>query len=152
MSFSRGRAHVARLGSMKTLLNIIWLLTGGIFLALGYFLLGILACIPIVTIPAGVASMRMANFALWPFGRSVVQPVKGTGGMSAFSNVVWFLVAGLWLAIGHVTTAAAQAVTIVGIPVALANLKMIPVTCFPFGRKIVDSDHIPFGWEPMVKL
>lgn len=152
MSTSRGRAHVARLGSMKTLLNIIWLLTGGIFLALGYFLLGILACIPIVTIPAGVASMRMANFALWPFGRSVVQPVKGTGGMSAFANVMWFLVAGLWLAIGHVTTAAAQAVTIVGIPVALANLKMIPVTCFPFGRKIVDSDHIPFGWEPMVKL
>ena len=152
MSTSRGRAHVARLGSMKTLLNIIWLLTGGIFLALGYFLLGILACIPIVTIPAGVASMRMASFALWPFGRSVVQPVKGTGGMSAFANVVWFLVAGLWLAIGHVTTAAAQAVTIVGIPVALANLKMIPVTCFPFGRKIVDSDHIPFGWEPMVKL
>ena len=80
---------------MKTLLNIIWLLTGGIFLALGYFLLGILACIPIVTIPAGVASMRMANFALWPFGRSVVQPVKGTGGMSAFANVMWFLVAGL---------------------------------------------------------
>ena len=60
--------------------------------------------------------------------------------------------AGLWLAIGHVTTAAAQAVTIVGIPVALANLKMIPVTCFPFGRKIVDSDEIPFGWESMIKL
>ncbi|MGG6496562.1 UNVERIFIED_CONTAM: hypothetical protein NY603_26940, partial [Bacteroidetes bacterium 56_B9] len=55
-------------------------------------------------------------------------------------------------AIGHVTTAAAQAVTIVGLPVAWANLKMIPVTCFPFGRKIVDSDHIPFGWESMIKL
>ena len=137
---------------MKIILNIIWLATGGLALALGYFLLGILACIPVVTIPAGVASMRMASFALWPFGRSVIQPVKGTGGMSRFSNVVWFLVAGLWLAIGHVTTAAAQAVTIVGLPVAWANLKMIPVTCFPFGRKIVDSDHIPFGWEPMVKL
>jgi len=72
--------------------------------------------------------------------------------MSRFSNVVWFLVAGLWLAIGHVTTAAAQAVTIVGLPVAWANLKMIPVTCFPFGRKIVDSDEIPFGWESMIKL
>ena len=60
--------------------------------------------------------------------------------------------AGLWLAIGHVTTAAAQAVTIVGLPVAWANLKMIPVTCFPFGRKIVDSDEIPFGWESMIKL
>ena len=137
---------------MRTFLNIIWFITGGFLLALAYFIFGIIACIFIVTIPAGVASFRMANFALWPFGRSVVQPVKGSGSMSTFSNVVWFVVAGLWLAIGHVTTAAAQVVTIVGIPAALANLKMIPVTCVPFGRKIVDSDHIPFGWEPMVKL
>lgn len=134
------------------MLNIIWFAFGGFALALGYFLFGIIACLFIVTIPAGVASFRMANFALWPFGRSVVQPRSGTGGMSTLSNIIWFIVAGLWLAIGHVATAAAQAVTIVGIPLALANLKMIPVTCFPFGRKIVNSDEIPFGWEPMVKL
>ncbi|QNE89183.1 YccF domain-containing protein [Corynebacterium incognita] len=137
---------------MKTLLNIIWFICGGFFLAAGYFLFGIIACLFIVTIPAGVASFRMANFALWPFGRSVVQPVRGTGGMSAVSNVIWFLVAGLWLAIGHVTTAAAQAVTIIGLPLAWANIKMIPVTCFPFGKQVVDSDHIPFGYEPMVQL
>ena len=110
---------------MRTFLNIIWFITGGFLLALAYFIFGIIACIFIVTIPAGVASFRMANFALWPFGRSVVQPVKGSGSMSTFSNIVWFVVAGLWLAIGHVTTAAAQVVTIVGIPAALANLKMI---------------------------
>lgn len=137
---------------MRLVLNIIWFAFGGFALALGYFLFGIIACLFIVTIPAGVASFRMANFALWPFGRSVVQPRSGTGGMSTLSNIIWFIVAGLWLAIGHVATAAAQAVTIVGIPLALANLKMIPVTCFPFGRKIVNSDEIPFGWEPMVKL
>lgn len=137
---------------MRLVLNIIWFAFGGFALALGYFLFGIIACLFIVTIPAGVASFRMANFALWPFGRSVVQPRRGTGGMSTLSNIIWFIVAGLWLAIGHVATAAAQAVTIVGIPLALANLKMIPVTCFPFGRKIVNSDEIPFGWEPMVKL
>ena len=141
-----------RLGSMKTILNIVWFIFGGFFLAAGYFLAGVIACILVVTIPAGVASFRMASYALWPFGRSVVQPTKGTGGFSAIGNLIWFIVAGLWLAIGHVVTAAGQAVTIVGIPLAIANIKMIPVTCFPFGRSIVPSDRIPFGYEPMVKL
>lgn len=125
---------------MKTLLNIIWLLFGGLWLALGYFFFGVLACILIITIPAGVASFRMASYALWPFGRSVVER-SGRGAVGAVSagvmNVIWFLIAGLWLAIGHIVTAAAQAVTIVGIPLAVANVKMIPVTCFPFGKEIV---------------
>lgn len=121
-------------------------------MAAGYFLAGIIACLLIVTIPAGVASFRMASYALWPFGRSVVQPSSGTGGFSAIGNFIWFIVAGLWLAIGHVVTAAGQAVTIIGIPLAIANIKMIPVTCFPFGRSIVPTDRIPFGYEPMVKL
>ena len=125
---------------MKTLLNIIWLLFGGLWLALGYIFFGILACILIVTIPAGVASFRMASYALWPFGRSVVER-SGRGAVGAVSagvmNVIWFLIAGLWLAIGHIMTAAAQAVTIVGIPLAVANVKMIPMTCFPFGKEIV---------------
>ncbi|AIT60534.1 YccF domain-containing protein [Corynebacterium doosanense] len=137
---------------MNFLLNVIWVVFGGFFLALGYFLFGIVACIFIVTIPAGVASFRMAAFAIWPFGRTVVEPVQGTGSFSTVGNVVWFIIAGVWLAIGHVTTAAAQAVTIVGIPLAIANVKMIPVTCFPFGRQIVDSDAIPFGWRPMVRM
>lgn len=137
---------------MNLILNLIWVVFGGFFLALGYFFFGIIACLFIVTIPAGVASFRMAAFAIWPFGRTVVEPDRGTGGFSTLGNVIWFLVAGLWLALGHVTTAVAQAVTIVGIPLALANLKMIPVTCFPFGRKIVDSDAIPLGWRPMVRM
>ena len=137
---------------MKTVLNIIWFIFGGFMLAAGYFLAGIIACVLVVTIPAGVASFRMASYALCPFGRSVVQPTRGTGSFSAIGNLIWFLVAGLWLAIGHVVTAAGQAVTIVGIPLAIANIKMIPVTCFPFGRSIVPSDRIPFGYEPMVKL
>ena len=141
-----------RFGGVKLLLNIIWFLTGGFLLAAGYILFGLIACLFVVTIPAGIASFRMANYALAPFGRSVVQPTGGVGGMSAVSNVIWFVVAGVWLAIGHVTTAAAQAATIIGIPLAWANIKMIPVTCFPFGKQIVNSDRIPFGYEPMVKL
>ena len=123
---------------MRTLLNIIWLLFGGIWLWLGYLLAGVIACVFIVTIPAGLACFRIAQYVLWPFGRSVVSlPNAGAG--SALMNVVWFLIAGLWLAMGHVATAVAQAVTIVGIPVALANLKMIPVTCFPFGKTVVSD-------------
>ena len=130
---------------MKTLLNIIWLLFGGLWLALGYVFFGVLACILIVTIPAGVASFRMASYALWPFGRSVVER-SGRGAVGAVSagvmNVIWFLIAGLWLAIGHIMTAAAQAITIVGIPLAVANVKMIPVTCFPFGKDIVKGYRV----------
>ncbi len=123
---------------MRTLLNIIWLLFGGIWLWLGYLLAGVIACVFIVTIPAGLACFRIAQYVLWPFGRSVV-PLPNAGTGSALMNVVWFLIAGLWLAMGHVVTAATQAVTIVGIPVALANLKMIPVTCFPFGKTVVSD-------------
>lgn len=137
---------------MKTLLNLIWFFTGGIWLALAYFFAGVIACVFVVTIPAGVASFRIANYVLWPFGRTVVQPQRGPSPMGALSNIIWFLVAGLWLAVGHVTTAVAQAVTIVGLPLAWANIKMIPVTCFPFGKSIVSSDAIPFGYEPMVKM
>ncbi len=133
---------------MKLLLNIIWFIFGGLWLALGYFAFGVLACLLIVTIPFGIASFRMAAYALWPFGKAVVEkPTAGAG--SAIGNVIWFLIAGVWLAIGHVTTAAAQAITIVGIPLAIANLKMIPVTCFPFGKEIVDSRSIPAGYRPL---
>ncbi|MFY9190425.1 MAG: YccF domain-containing protein [Lawsonella sp.] len=131
---------------MRTLLNIIWLLLGGIWLAVGYVLFGIVACLLVVTFPAGVASFRMARYALWPFGRDVVEkPSAGAG--STFMNVVWFLVAGLWLALEHISTAALQAITIVGIPMAIANVKMIPVTCFPFGKKIVKSGQVPAGYR-----
>lgn len=136
---------------MRTILNLIWLVLGGFWLAVGYFFFGLLACLLIVTIPFGVASFRMASYALWPFGRAVIaKPGAGVG--SGLANVIWFLIAGLWLAIGHVTTAFAQAVTIVGIPLAIANLKMIPVTCFPFGKEIVDARYLPPGARPLHSL
>ena len=131
---------------MRTVLNVIWLLTGGLWLALGYILCGIVACIFIITIPAGVAAFRMAGYALWPFGRDVVEK-PGAGAGSALMNVVWFLVAGLWLTLGHISTAVIQALTIIGIPLAIANIKMIPVTCFPFGKQIVVQGHIPAGYR-----
>ncbi|MDT9408452.1 YccF domain-containing protein [Corynebacterium rouxii] len=137
---------------MKTILNLIWLITGGIWLALGYILAGVVACALIITIPIGVASFRMANYALWPFGRTVIEEASGGSALNAVSNVVWFVIAGFWLALGHLTTAFAQAITIIGIPLAIANLKMIPVTCFPFGKRIVDSNAIPFGYRLMSSM
>lgn len=131
---------------MRTLLNIIWLIFGGFWLAIGYLIFGVLACILIITIPFGIASFRMASYALWPFGKTIVRkPEAGVG--STIGNVIWFVIAGLWLAIGHITTAAAQAITIIGIPLAIANLKMIPITCFPLGKDVVFSDEIPSGYQ-----
>lgn len=129
---------------MKTILNVIWLVLSGFWLALGYVFFGILACILIITIPFGIASFRMAGFALWPFGRTVV--VKPSAGVGAgILNVIWFIIAGLWLAIGHIATAFALAITIIGIPLAIGNIKMIPVTCFPFGKSIVATGQVPAG-------
>ncbi|MDN5964281.1 MAG: YccF domain-containing protein [Pauljensenia sp.] len=123
---------------MRTLLNIIWFLFAGLELFIAYVFFGLVACIFIITIPAGVACFRMAGFVVWPFGREVVdKPGAGVG--SALMNVVWFLVAGLWLSISHIATAIAQAITIVGIPLAIANVKLIPITCFPFGKQVVES-------------
>jgi uncharacterized membrane protein YccF (DUF307 family) len=121
---------------MRTLLNVIWLLLCGIWLAIGYALAGIVCCILIVTIPFGLASFRIAEFALWPFGRQLVKR-PDSGVASTIGNIIWIVVAGWWLALAHITTAVALAVTIIGIPLAIANLKLVPVSLVPLGRVIV---------------
>ena len=121
---------------MRLLLNVIWLVFGGVWLFLGYVLAGVLLCIPIITIPWAVASFRIAAYALWPFGRTVV--AKDTAGVGSFlGNVIWFVLAGWWLALAHVVTGIAMALTIVGIPLALANFKLIPISLSPIGKDIV---------------
>jgi uncharacterized membrane protein YccF (DUF307 family) len=126
---------------MRTLLNLIWLVLAGLWLALGYVLAGILCCILIITIPFGIASFRMASYALWPFGRTVVDKPTA-GAFSVIGNIIWLIVAGWWLALGHILTGVAQAITIIGIPLALANWKMVPVSLFPLGKQIVPSDRM----------
>ena len=133
---------------MRTILNVIWLVFGGIWLAALYFIAGILAFIPIVTIPFGIAALRMARYVLWPYGKAVVEK-PGAGATSGVANVLWFVLFGWWLAIGHVVTAVAQSLTIIGIIDAIVNLKMIPVTCFPFGKRIVDRDSLRPNDRPL---
>jgi len=123
---------------MRTVLNIIWLLFGGIWLALAYLIVGIVSCLLIVTIPVGVAFMRMAAYVVWPFGKAVVRK-PGAGAFTTVVNVLWFVLIGWALALVHVVAALGQAVTIIGLTNAVVSLKMIPVSCFPFGKEIVDS-------------
>ncbi|MCW2903601.1 MAG: hypothetical protein JWO67_5866 [Streptosporangiaceae bacterium] len=108
-------------------------------MALGYVVAGIICCVLIVTIPFGIASFRVAAYALWPFGKRVVRRGDaGTG--SAIGNVIWLVFAGWWLALGHLFTGLALCVTIVGIPFGIANFKLIPVSLLPLGRMIVSTD------------
>lgn len=123
---------------MRTLLNVIWLVLCGIWMALGYVIAGVICCLLIVTIPFGLASFRIANYALWPFGRTMVDRPHA-GAFSTIGNVIWFLVAGWWLALGHLITAVGLAVTIIGIPLAWANLKLIPISLVPLGKDIVPA-------------
>ncbi|MEC3978577.1 YccF domain-containing protein [Amycolatopsis sp. H20-H5] len=122
---------------MRFLLNIIWLVLCGFWMAMGYLLAGVVCCILIVTIPFGLASFRIANYAFWPFGRTVVDR-HDAGAGSCLGNVIWFVFAGLWLAIGHALTGVALCVTIIGIPLGVANFKMIPISLMPLGKEIVD--------------
>ena len=136
---------------MRTLLNIIWFVFGGFWLAVGYAFAGLVLCLLIITIPLGVASFRMANYAIWPFGRAVVQQ-PDTGAGSVLLNIVWIILAGWWLALEHVITAVAQAITIIGIPLAIANLKMIPISLFPYGKRIVPTDSLSPTDRPLHSL
>lgn len=125
---------------MRLLLNLIWLVFGGLWLALGYAVAALVMFILIITIPFGIASGRIALFCLWPFGRTLVRRADAGAG-SLIGNVIWFVLAGWWLALGHVVTGIAMCITIIGIPLGLANFKLIPVTLTPFGREIVDLDQ-----------
>ncbi|NKG19238.1 YccF domain-containing protein [Paeniglutamicibacter terrestris] len=131
--------------TLSIVLNIIWLVFGGIWLSIGYMAAGIICCILIVTIPFGIASFRIAIYALWPFGRTVVDRGR-VGAFSTIGNVIWVLVAGIWIAIGHVLTAIPMFVSIVGIPLGIANLKMIPISLMPLGKVIVPStQYLPMA-------
>jgi uncharacterized membrane protein YccF (DUF307 family) len=128
---------------MRAILNLVWLIFCGVWMALLYVIAGLICFIFIVTIPFGIASLRIANYVLWPFGRTTVER-RDAGAASFIGNVLWFIFAGWWLAIAHVLTSIPLFVSIIGIPFGWANLKMIPISMMPLGREIVPSDE-PFG-------
>jgi uncharacterized membrane protein YccF (DUF307 family) len=125
---------------MRLVLNVIWLIFGGLWLAILYTFFGLLAFILIITIPFGFAAFRMARFCLWPFGRTIVR-AEHAGVATGIGNVIWVVLFGWELALAHLLTGIAQCITIIGIPLGLANFKMIPVSLLPMGRDIVSVDE-----------
>jgi len=126
---------------VRVILNVIWLVLCGIWLAIAYVLAGLVAFILIVTIPFGIAAFRIANYVLWPFGRTTV-PRRDAGVGSLIGNILWIILFGWWLAISHLVAGIALCLTIIGIPLGLANFKMIPISLLPLGVQIVDSDQV----------
>ncbi|WP_019643550.1 YccF domain-containing protein [Novispirillum itersonii] len=132
---------------ISLILNLIWLLFGGVLMFLGWMVAGVLMVISIIGIPWARSAFTIGLYALWPFGRAAVdrsrlsgQQDLGTGPMGTVGNILWFLVAGWWLALGHLGSAIGCAVTIIGLPLAWAHLKLAVISLAPVGKTIIDSD------------
>jgi uncharacterized membrane protein YccF (DUF307 family) len=123
---------------MRVLGNIIWLVLSGIWLAIAYVVAGLVAVLLIITIPLGIASFRIASYALWPFGRTIERrPSAGVG--SLIGNIIWIVLFGWEIALLHLISGIVLCLTIIGIPLGLANFKMIPVSLAPLGARIIPA-------------
>jgi uncharacterized membrane protein YccF (DUF307 family) len=127
---------------MRFILNVLWLFFGsGLLLAIGYGIAAMICFVLIVTIPFGVASLRLANYSLWPFGRTLVaRPGAGLG--STLGNVLWVVLAGWWLALTHIVAGIGLCLTIIGIPFGIANFKLVPAAFWPLGQEVVDIEGL----------
>lgn len=121
---------------MRLLLNVIWLVLAGFWMAIGYAVAALICFVLIITIPFGIAALRIGVYSLWPFGRTVVRR-HDAGAASALGNVIWLVLCGWWLALGHLVSGVALCLTIIGIPLGIANFKLIPVSLLPLGREIL---------------
>ena len=139
----RAVSESERIGAaVKTLLNIIWLVLAGIWLALGYVFAAVLLAITIIGIPFTVQAFKLAGYALWPFGRTLVPAERRNRGLSAFANVLWFILAGWWLALAHLFAGIALCITIIGIPLGIASFKMAGAALVPFGKEVVSLSDL----------
>ena len=128
------------MGVLRVILNGIWLVLCGWWMAILYALAGIICFILIITIPFGIAAFRIAGYVLWPFGRSIeVRREAGVG--SLIGNIIWIILIGWWLAVGHLSAGITLCLTIIGIPLGLANFKLIPISLIPLGVQVVPSDE-----------
>jgi uncharacterized membrane protein YccF (DUF307 family) len=131
---------------MRLVLNVIWLVLCGLWMAIGYAVAGLI-CFAlfflVITIPFGIAAFRIAGYVLWPFGRTIDRR-PSAGVASLLGNILWVILLGWWLALGHLVTGVLLCLTIIGIPLGLANFKIIPISLVPLGVRIVPSDEL-FG-------
>ena len=131
---------------MRLLLNIIWFVLAGLWMAIAYAVAALICFVFIITIPFGIAALRIGVFALWPFGKTVVKRADA-GIASGIGNVLWFVLAGLWMAIAHVVTGVLLCLTITGIPLGIADVKLAAVAIAPLGKDIVPTDD-PRAFAP----
>ena len=122
---------------MNTLGNIIWLIFGGFFAALGYFVGGFILCLTIIGIPFGLQCFKLGLFALWPFGQQVVSTTQNSGCISLLLNVIWIVCGGFWVAVTHIFFGLLLFITIIGIPFARQHFKMVEISLMPFGKRVV---------------
>jgi uncharacterized membrane protein YccF (DUF307 family) len=132
------------------LLNVLWMIFGGLEMAIGWLFAALIMVITIVGIPWARAAFNIASYALLPFGRKAVSRAEyfgtedvGTGPFGLLGNIVWLVLAGWWLALGHLIAAFVLAITIIGIPFAWAHLKLAGIALWPIGKMIVDADEVP---------
>ena len=134
-------------------LNILWLLFGGVWMAAGWMIAAVIMAITIIGLPWARAAFNIAIYTLMPFGQRAVRrdlltgyTDSGTGVLGLIGNLIWFILAGWWLAIGHLVTAILLAVTIIGIPFAWAHLKLAGIALWPIGKEIVPADAAPLSY------
>ena len=127
---------------MRTLLNVLWLVLAGLWLALGYVLAAVLMAITIIGIPFAKQALKLAVYALWPFGRTLVPSDTRHKGLSVVGNVLWFLLVGWWLALEHLIVGIVLCITIIGIPLGIASFKMAGAALVPFGKEVVELSDL----------
>jgi uncharacterized membrane protein YccF (DUF307 family) len=132
---------------MSLLLNILWIIFGGLWMAAGWLLAAVIMAITIIGIPWSRAAFNIALYTFLPFGQTVVDREEytgratiGTGPLGVLGNVIWLVLAGWWLALGHLITAVGWAITIIGLPFAWAHLKLAGIALWPIGRDVVSID------------
>jgi uncharacterized membrane protein YccF (DUF307 family) len=130
---------------VRLILNVIWLVFCGLWMALAYVIAGLICFVLIITIPFGIAAFRIASYVLWPFGRTI-EPRRDAGIGSMIGNIIWIVLFGWWLALGHLLAGVALCLTIIGIPLGLASFKIIPITLLPLGVRIVPTDQQLTRW------
>ncbi|MEJ7720833.1 MAG: YccF domain-containing protein [Ilumatobacteraceae bacterium] len=124
---------------MKAVGYVLWLILGGIWLAIGYVVAGIIQFVTIIGIPFGIQSFKLAGYALWPFGRVVVQRHDRDAGLSCLGNGLWFVLGGIWLALAHLVVGVVLCITIIGIPFGVASFKLARLALAPFGKEVVSA-------------
>jgi uncharacterized membrane protein YccF (DUF307 family) len=125
---------------MRTVLNVIWLVLCGWWMAISYAVAGLICFVLIITIPFGIAAFRIAGYTLWPFGQTI-EPRPDAGVGALIGNIIWIVLFGWWLALGHLVSGVVMCLTIIGIPLGIANFKIIPISLVPLGVQIVPADQ-----------